>query len=150
MEDPIKLDDLGVPLFQETSTYIYIHMYNNNNNNNNNNINNKINILRIYTYYISSIHLFVYIYIYIYSLFFTVEIPRWAAEADPQLLWLQRHRAHRCAERIGGTADSAAAGWTFDPSKHGITPHDVPVMLNYRRICICIITWFIWYYRYYM
>ena len=26
MENPIKRDDLGVPLFLETSTYIYIHM----------------------------------------------------------------------------------------------------------------------------
>ena len=24
---PIKMDDLGVPLFQETSIYIYIHTY---------------------------------------------------------------------------------------------------------------------------
>ena len=25
MENPIKMDDLGVPLFSETSIYIYIH-----------------------------------------------------------------------------------------------------------------------------
>ena len=27
MENPIKMDDLGVPLFSETSIYIYTHMY---------------------------------------------------------------------------------------------------------------------------
>ena len=27
MENPIKMDDLGVPLFLETSIYIYIHIY---------------------------------------------------------------------------------------------------------------------------
>ena len=27
MENPIKMDDLGVPLFQETSIYVYIYMY---------------------------------------------------------------------------------------------------------------------------
>ena len=27
MENPIKMDDLGVPLFSETSIYIYIHIY---------------------------------------------------------------------------------------------------------------------------
>ncbi len=27
MENPIKRDDLGVPLFLETSTYIYIYTY---------------------------------------------------------------------------------------------------------------------------
>ena len=27
MENPISIDDLGVPLFQETSIYIYICIY---------------------------------------------------------------------------------------------------------------------------
>ena len=27
MEHPIKIDDLGVPLFQETTIYMYIHIY---------------------------------------------------------------------------------------------------------------------------
>ena len=27
MENPIKMDDLGVPLFSETSMYIYIYVY---------------------------------------------------------------------------------------------------------------------------
>ena len=27
MENPIKMDDLGVPLFSETSINIYIHIY---------------------------------------------------------------------------------------------------------------------------
>ena len=27
MENPIKMDDLGVPPFQETSIYIYIYIY---------------------------------------------------------------------------------------------------------------------------
>ena len=27
MENPIKMDDLGVPLFSETSIYIYIYIY---------------------------------------------------------------------------------------------------------------------------
>ena len=43
MENPIEMDDLGVPLFQEISTYICIYIY-------------------IYTY----IHIYIYIYIYIY------------------------------------------------------------------------------------
>ena len=28
MENPIKMDDLGVPLFSEASIYIYTHIYN--------------------------------------------------------------------------------------------------------------------------
>ena len=27
MENPIKMDDLGVPLFSETSIYIYIYIF---------------------------------------------------------------------------------------------------------------------------
>jgi hypothetical protein len=42
MENPIEIDDLGVPLFPETSIYIYVYIY-------------------------MCVYIYMYIFIYIYS-----------------------------------------------------------------------------------
>ena len=51
-ENPIKMDDLEVPLFQETTIYIYIYTYH--------------IYIYIYTYHIY-MYMYIYIYIYIHS-----------------------------------------------------------------------------------
>ena len=47
VENTIEMDDLGVPLFQETSICIYIYVY-------------------VYTYVYVYVYIYVYVYAYIY------------------------------------------------------------------------------------